>query len=176
MSETSGERESGRLAWVRSVMDEHEDSLTRYAHRLTGDGERARDVVQDVFLSLCRVGDRGLNGKMPAWLYTVCRNKALDVRRKETRMSVMTETATAVVAGASSDPALMAESKDGVSRALSMLATLPENQQEVVRLKFQGGLSYKEIAAVTSLSVSNVGYLIHVAIKALRDGLGEELA
>jgi RNA polymerase sigma-70 factor (ECF subfamily) len=42
----------------------------------------------------------------------------------------------------------------------------------VVRLKFQHGLSYKEIAAVTELSVSNVGYLIHTAIKKLRTELG----
>ncbi len=170
MSERQHEDRSG---WVQSVMDQHEGSLTRYASRLTGDPERARDVVQDVFLSLCREGPADLNGKMPAWLFTVCRNKAMDVRRKETRMSVMTESAKQIPASVSSDPAHVAESRDGASRVLTMLDTLPANQQEVVRLRFQGGLSYKDIAAVTSLSVSNVGYLIHVAIKTLRDGLGE---
>ena len=45
---------------------------------------------------------------------------------------------------------------------------LPENQQEVVRLKFQNGMSYREIATVTELSVSNVGFLLHAAIQALR--------
>ena len=49
-----------------------------------------------------------------------------------------------------------------------MLAGLPDNQQEVVRLKFQDGLSYKEIAGVTGLTVSNVGFLIHTAIHTLR--------
>ncbi len=170
MCETSGERRSG---WVRSVMDEHEGPLVRYAHRLTGDGDRARDVVQDVFLSLCREGSAELNGKMPAWLYTVCRNKALDVLRKEKRMTVLTESANRLPAGVSSDPARVAEVLDGASRVSSLLEGLPLNQQEVVRLRFEGGLSYKEIASVMSLSVSNVGYLIHVAIKALRDGLGE---
>jgi RNA polymerase sigma-70 factor (ECF subfamily) len=37
-----------------------------------------------------------------------------------------------------------------------------------VRLKFQAGLSYREISRVTELSVSNVGYLIHTAIRTLR--------
>ena len=45
---------------------------------------------------------------------------------------------------------------------------LPNNQQEVVRLKFQNGMSYKEIAAVTELSVSNVGFLLHTALDTLR--------
>ncbi len=54
---------------------------------------------------------------------------------------------------------------------LQLVDRLPPNQQEVVRLKFQSGLSYREIAAVTELSVSNVGYLIHTAVKTLREGM-----
>ena len=50
-----------------------------------------------------------------------------------------------------------------------MLARLPENQQEVIRLKFQQGLSYKEISSVTGLSVTNVGFLIHTGLKRLRE-------
>jgi RNA polymerase sigma-70 factor (ECF subfamily) len=69
-------------------------------------------------------------------------------------------------------PAARLEAQETSARLLDLLATLPANQQEVVRLKFQSGLSYKEIAAVTELSVSNVGYLIHVALQALRKGLG----
>ena len=49
--------------------------------------------------------------------------------------------------------------------------TLPANQQEVIRLKFQHGLSYKQIAEVTQLSVSNVGFLIHAGLKTLRQRL-----
>ena len=45
---------------------------------------------------------------------------------------------------------------------------LPANQQEVVRLKFQNGFSYKEISRITTLSVGNVGFLIHTAVARLR--------
>ena len=62
----------------------------------------------------------------------------------------------------------LVEQSETVSRVLELLDTLPENQQEVVRLKFQNGLSYREISEVTQLSVTNVGYLLHTAIKALR--------
>ena len=51
---------------------------------------------------------------------------------------------------------------------LQMIDRLPPNQQEVMRLKFQNGFSYKEISRITTLSVSNVGFLIHTAVARLR--------
>lgn len=54
---------------------------------------------------------------------------------------------------------------------LAILQSLPERQQEVIRLKFQGGLSYKEIANVMNLTVNHVGVLIHTGLKALREQL-----
>ena len=49
-----------------------------------------------------------------------------------------------------------------------------QNQQEVLRLKFQHGLSYREISGVTELTVSHVGVLIHNGLKALRARLGDQ--
>ena len=49
-----------------------------------------------------------------------------------------------------------------------LIGKLPPNQQEVIRLKFQNGFSYQEISRITSLSVTNVGFILHTAIKALR--------
>ena len=51
---------------------------------------------------------------------------------------------------------------------LRMIDRLPANQQEVVRLKFHHGFSYKEIARITELSVTNVGFLIHTAVTRMR--------
>ena len=65
-------------------------------------------------------------------------------------------------------PQTVAENRDTHERVLHLMKGLPENQQEVVRLKFQNGLSYKEIATVTELTVSNVGYLLHTALQTLR--------
>ena len=50
-----------------------------------------------------------------------------------------------------------------------LLAQLPERQQEVIRLKFQQQLSYREIAQTLDLTESNVGYLIHTGIKTMRE-------
>ena len=57
------------------------------------------------------------------------------------------------------------EDAQQVTRAMSQL---PENQQEVLRLKFQNGFTYKQIAQITGLSVSGVGFQIHTAMQTLR--------
>ena len=69
------------------------------------------------------------------------------------------------------EPSSVLEQKEELSRVLHILETLPPNQQEVIRLKFQNGLSYREIGEVTSLSVSNVGFLLHTGLKTVRQKL-----
>jgi len=166
--------EPDRRDWLNSLLARHEGPLLRYVARLAGDLERARDIVQDAFVRLCRESPGVMEDHAAEWLYTVCRNRAIDIHRKERRMKTLTlaETQpTPPIAGTSHapSPAETAEQRDTASAALRLLATLPENQQEVVRLKFSGGLSYREISRVTGLSVTNVGFLIHTAIKTLRE-------
>ena len=60
------------------------------------------------------------------------------------------------------------EAAETQSELMRAIEDLPANQREVVRLKFQNDLSYKEIAEVTGLSVTNVGFLLHTAIEAMR--------
>jgi len=145
----------------------------RYATQITGDLDRARDVVQDTFLKLCAEDPARLDGHLAQWLFTVCRNRALDIQRKEQRMKPLDDVELATRPGREVSPAAQAEQNENTSHALRFLKHLPPNQQEVVRLKFQTGLSYKEIAGVTKLSVSNVGFLIHTALKTLRQQMAE---
>ena len=63
----------------------------------------------------------------------------------------------------------MAETKDASSHVLKLLERLPENQQEVIRLKFQHGMSYRQISAITGHSETYVGFLIHAGIRTLRE-------
>lgn len=157
-----------RADWVRDALERHEAALLRYAQSLTGDPDLARDVVQDTFLRLCEQDPETLAGRLAPWLFTVCRNRVHDIRRKERRMSPLSEVdlETREAAGAPPDTAL--ETADAAARVMALLADLPPNQREVVRLKFQGQMSYEEIAAVTSLTPTNVGFLLHTAIKTLR--------
>jgi RNA polymerase sigma-70 factor (ECF subfamily) len=154
--------------WLEEILLKYEGDLLRYAQRIVGDAEQARDVVQDTFLKLWRQDRAELDGHLVEWLYTVCRNKAVDVRRKEQRMYTLAEESWAVREGADPSPGAIAECRDSAAQVLDLVDGLPVNQQEVIRLKFQGGLSYREISRVTGLTVSHVGVLLHTGLKTIR--------
>src|SRR5262245_37433576 len=168
MSETA----SARRDWIRAAMDEYQGRLIRFAARITGDLDSARDVVQDTFLRLCREDPDRVRPHLAAWLFHVCRNRALDVRKKEGPLMPLDEQAEARRESASSDPIALLEASECAQQVHALLAELPASQQEVLRLRFQENLSYKEISAVTQHSVSHVGVLIHEGIKTLRRKLG----
>jgi RNA polymerase sigma factor (sigma-70 family) len=155
-----------RLQRIRTAIDEHQSRLIGFAARITGDVESARDVVQDTFLRLCREDLDHLDDHLPAWLFRVCRNRALDVRKKEAPLQRLDD-ATSPSAD-KGDPHLRLEQDDDARRVLSALAGLPTAQQEVLRLRFQEELSYKQISAVTGHTIGSVGFLIHAGIKRLR--------
>jgi RNA polymerase sigma-70 factor (ECF subfamily) len=102
------------------------------------------------------------------WLFTVVRNQALDRHRRESRWSRASEAEAAGMPGDSPSPSESVEARDDASHLRTMLATLPPNQREVVRLKFQNQMSYREISQLTRLTETNVGFLLHTAIKTLR--------
>lgn len=154
--------------WMRSLVEAHAADLTRYAASILRDSEAAKDVVQDTFLRLWREPRQKMEGHERPWLFRVCRHRALDYLRKGGRMQPMNEVTARETPLDVPDPQSEAERQDSHTQVLEMMRTLPDNQQEVVRLKFQNDMSYKEIAAVTELSVGNVGFLLHTALQKLR--------
>ena len=160
--------------WVAAALNRFEGRLLRYAQRITGDPHRARDVVQETFLKLCREDAVAMDGHLAQWLYTVCRNQALDVRRKESRMTAIAEPSLMDAAGREPSPDQTAENRDDLTRILDCLSELTPHQQECIRLKFQHGFSYREISAITGLSTTNVGFLIHTGLKRIRHRLRHE--
>src|SRR5258708_25549783 len=157
--------------WMQAVLLRYEGDLLRYAQRIVGDEGHARDVVQEHFLKLWRQDRATLDGHLVEWLYTVCRNQAVDVRRKEQRMQTLAEGTLAVQEGADPSPGMLAERRDAAAQILDLVDRLPAHQHEVIRLKVQGSLSYREISRVTGLTVSHVGVLIHTGLKTIRTKL-----
>jgi RNA polymerase sigma-70 factor (ECF subfamily) len=158
-------------SWVREAVARFEGPLALYATRLLGDHEAARDVVQDAFLRLCAQDRAAVGDHLAEWLFTVCRNRALDVLRKEHRMTQLSDEQVNRCLSPSPGPCEAAERHDLGRKVLALLETLPSNQRDVLRLKFQNGFSYQEISRISGHSVSNVGYLIHAGIKTLRGQL-----
>lgn len=158
-----------RKEWFRTKVAHYEQRLVRYTRRITGNHESARDVVQEAYLRLWKLDDE-VPENITAWLFHVCRNQALDVLRRDKKMIQMkANDMLSVPAPASPMP------EPGESALMLEVNRLPENQQEVIRLKFQEGLSYREISDVTGLSVSNIGYLMHTGIKCLRERMASSL-
>jgi RNA polymerase sigma factor (sigma-70 family) len=153
--------------WIAKALDLYEAQLLRYATWLVGDLEIAREVVQETFLRLCKEQHASkIADYLAQWLFTVCRNLAFDVRKKEARMTPLGDMHIGV------DSRL--DEKQTAGEIFQMLDRLPKNQREVVYLKFQCDLSYKEISDITKLSVTNVGFLMHTALKNLRKELLSE--
>lgn len=177
-SEVSALADQEQPNWIESAIETYESPLLRYAQHFVGDMETARDVVQDTFLQLCRKPDPELKPRLAQWLYTVCRNRSIDVIRKEKRMKRTADQGTThddPVGSSITDPAdqrpgpgAEAELAEDATGLLRQIKKLPERQQEVLRLKFHGGLSYKEIASVMGLTSTNVGFILHSAISKLR--------
>ncbi len=156
-------------SFVSAAVARHQAPLLRYATRLLhGDLERARDVVQDTFVRLMAQPPAQVDGHVAEWLFTVCRNRVTDVLRKEGRMNLFAEGQAERLTADEPRPGKTLERAEQHAAVLKLIEQLPHNQQEVVRLKFQNGFSYQEISRITSLSVTNVGFILHTAIKTLR--------
>ena len=149
-----------------ALLERYERPLVRYSWSILGDLEAARDVVQETFIRLCRRQESGDAKHTEAWLFTVARNLSIDHQRKQSRIIYMPQTDDRPAdAPAPGESLAQQEAHDSI---FGMLDQLSENQREVIRLKFQNDLSYKEIAEVTQLTVTNVGFLLHTGLKKLR--------
>lgn len=159
------------INWIHAVLSDFEQPLMAYARSLLGGLEPARDAVQETFIELCQAQREEVESRVKPWLYAVCRNRCLDMIRKENRMKPLEPETMESFPGAEAPPSAELEQKEAKSALLRVIKTLPDNQQEVIRLKFLHGMSYRQISGVTQLSESNVGFLIHTGIKTLRQKL-----
>ena len=152
---------------IQILLRRFEIPLWQFATRITGDRERARDVVQETFVKFQNNG--AFHNPEPAtWLFTVCRNGALNVCRKERRMHYLDEELIEAREAEQPMPFERLERQEAAGFLLRIVATLPIRQQEVLQLKFQNDLSYQQIAEITKTTANNVGVLIHTALKTLR--------
>jgi RNA polymerase sigma-70 factor (ECF subfamily) len=157
--------------WIHAALERHERGLIRFAARLTGDVETARELTQELFLRLCEAERSAVEPKLAAWLYAACRNAALDHGRKSARRGRVELRAMEEHPDGTS-PLEVVETRDESVRVREELARLPENQREALHLRVASGLSYREIAQVTGDTLGNVSWLIHAGLKTLRGRLG----
>src|SRR5438093_12231853 len=140
-----------------------ESPLLSYALRLTGELGAAEDVVQDAFMKLHAHFDDVREPRR--WLYRTVHNLALNHRRdagKIVPLEIPKEEGVASAAD-TADPQPLPDEQiarlEGIGLVRLSVETLDDRSRELIRLKFNEGLSYKEISARMGLSIGNVGYL-----------------
>jgi RNA polymerase sigma-70 factor (ECF subfamily) len=164
-----------REQFVERALAEYESPLVGYAYGFVKDIERARDIVQDTFIRLCQQDVSKVRDGLKTWLFTVCRNRALDILRKESRMTPMDEKKLLAREGSEVVPDRALDQAERMAEMMRLLGRLSENQRTVILLKFRDGLSYQEICEQTGLSSGNVGFLIHTGLKRMRELLPADL-
>jgi RNA polymerase sigma factor (sigma-70 family) len=160
----SGDQEAVRE--MEAVITAHESALLRYAGGLLRDAHAAQDVVQNAFIKLFRQWGPGMTPTpmLKAWLFRVVHNEAVDHMRREKRRGLLHERHAMEndnQTNRAHDPS------DQIERILEAVRRLDADEQQVVLLRIQEGLSYREISQITGRSEGNVGCILHHAVKKL---------
>ena len=152
---------------IREIFDAEESPLLRFAYRIVGQRESAEDLVQEAFM---RLHQHWHEVQQPrAWLYRTVRNLALNHLRDHRR-----EVPLADFADPPSDVLVVDEilcQREALGGLRLLMAELPEEEHQLLRMKYFSNLSYQEISKRTGLSVGNVGYKLHHLLKNLADSL-----
>jgi RNA polymerase sigma factor (sigma-70 family) len=154
--------------WVLAALDQFEGRLLRYATRLLGNLDEARDVVQFAFLKLCDQSQEKVGERLSPWLYSVCRNRAMDVLRAGKSVAAEHGNGSGPAYDREIDPA------EGVERAelhgllRTLVDELPANQREAIDL-WADGFSYAHISQIIKQSEGHVRVIVHRGLKALRE-------
>jgi len=164
-----------RAAAFEEVVHHYESRLLRYATGIVNNADLAQDVVQEVFIRLFRKWREAFepSAALSSWLYRTTHNCAVDLIRKyERRHRVEQEHQDVLAEPLALHPAGEADSDAG--RVAAALAALPARDRALIVLKVYEEKSYKEISMITGLSVGNVGYILHHAMRKLADVLERE--
>jgi RNA polymerase sigma-70 factor (ECF subfamily) len=153
---------------LAGLYDEYFERIARYIYVRLGDRQEAEDLAGEVFVkalqSLKSYQERGI--PMQAWLFRIAHNVSVDSLRKRGR------TATVPIEGvqieAREDPAAMAEKSLEVERVNEAMKGLTSEQREVLRLRFFGGLSSKEVGTILKKSDGAVREMQRAAVEKLR--------
>ena len=151
-----------------------ESPLLGYALRYTGELALAEDVVQEAFMKL-HVQFEQVEKPRP-WLYRTVHNIALNHCRASGKTVSLNQSQSSENENYSgipdaADPALLPDEQiirlEGIGMVRLSLASLDERSRELIKLKFNDELSYKDIAVRTGLTTGNIGFILHRALKTI---------
>lgn len=163
-----GQLKAQRLQAFEAIVSEYESALLHYAAHIVYNYDAAQDVVQDTFIKLFKNWKDELtpSPQISSWLYRVTHNCAVDYLRRESRRRLLhirhAEEHHDFIPPDRGEGFRISEAAE---KAVEALRTLSLREQQLVILKVYEEKSYREISEITGLTISNVGYILHYAMK-----------
>jgi len=148
------------------------DRIYRYVFYQIMDKMTAEDVTEEVFLKAWKaIGScQGKEETFSSWLYRIAHNQVIDNLRSQRKHLSIDMESLAEVGG----PELEAEEKLERQELLGTISDLPQNQKQVIILKFIEGLDNREIGRIMGKNQGAISVLQMRALATLRQKLGEE--
>ena len=159
-------------------VDRHQSSLLSFASAFLRDDTLAQDIVQEAFLRAASDPHRMLKSHSGGpsernWLLKVVRDLSVDTlrRRASEKRAITAAAAIKETAAPAADAAM--EEQEQAERVRAAIDRLKPRLRELLILKVREKKSYREIAGITGLTVTNVGFLLHQAMQSLAEELKE---
>jgi RNA polymerase sigma-70 factor, ECF subfamily len=158
--------QAGDEAAFACLFRDVQPGLLRYLRVITPEAE---DVAGDTWLQVVTglTGFRGGEEAFRAWLFTIARHRAADAGRSRARRPAVPLAVSEAAEPLAPDAADLA--LDGISAraAVALIATLPQDQAEVVMLRVVAGLEVADVARITGKSPGSVRVAAHRALRRL---------
>lgn len=171
----------GNKSAISTLIEKHNRRVRDYIRMMVGDSDLAADIAQETFIKAVSVIDEGRytdKGKFLSWVLRIAHNKALDYFRSQKNNSSISESSagynvlgTIKYADKSIEDSMISEQVDADIRAL--VEQLPDEQREVVMLRYYSDLSFKEIADQTGVSINTALGRMRYALINLRKMIKE---
>jgi|SRR5581483_973260 len=149
------------------IIEEHQAMVFSIACNFIGSRDAGEEIAQDVFLQLYR-NLRGIQSSdhLRFWLRQVTSRKCIDALRRGTPVKVGLETVSLAVPPGVSDPFL-------ARRLRRLIDSLPDMQRLVLTLRYQEDLGPADIGDLLGMPANTVKSILHRALVALRNQLGD---
>jgi RNA polymerase sigma-70 factor, ECF subfamily len=128
------------------IYQSYVDRIYRYVYYQVGNAMLAEDITEEVFIKAWKSirNCKGREETFTAWLYRIAHNHAIETMRKSQREISVEE----VFSTDQSDPVHEAENRMELNSVLKAIQSLPEKQQQVIRLKFLDDNENDEISRI----------------------------
>jgi len=158
----------GDTAAFEELFIRYETRLVAYATRYLGSVDLAKDVCQEVFLKLINKPPRVLIcDSIGPWLFRVTRNLAIDKRRRR-KFEIHEEDTDLPEARDEGDPLSSLRERNDVEVVRRLVQDLPKDLRDVVELRIDGDVPFKDIAQVLDIPQGTALWRMHRAVEVLR--------